>query len=122
MTLRRFRPAIPHEVDTAERCGITELVNDADVPEVSLARARVAPGVTTQLHVLDVREVYVVLSGTGLMRGGQEATIAVEAGDCIDIPAGTAQQITNTGADDLVFLCLCAPRFRWSGYRSLEDR
>jgi mannose-6-phosphate isomerase-like protein (cupin superfamily) len=36
------------------------------------------------------------------------------------IPAGTPQQIENTGTTDLVFLCVCSPRFRQEGYEALE--
>lgn len=118
--MRLFRPANPDEFDTAERCSITELMNDAGVPDVSLARARVAPGVTTQLHALDVREVYVVMAGTGRVDDGSGIGFDVGPGDCVDIPAGTPQRITNTGSGDLVFLCVCAPRFRAEGYRNLE--
>ena len=42
----------PPEFATDERCLITELLNDPACPEVSLALARVAPGVTTRLHAL----------------------------------------------------------------------
>jgi mannose-6-phosphate isomerase-like protein (cupin superfamily) len=58
------------EVWTAERCYITELFNDDAWPEFSLARCRVEPGVTTQLHALSVHEVYVIEQGQGLMRVG----------------------------------------------------
>ena len=37
------------------------------------------------------------------------------------IPAGTAQQITNTGPEDLVFLCVCTPRFTPNCYRDSES-
>ena len=35
-----------------ERCHIAELLNSADCPGVSIARARVEPGVTTVLHIV----------------------------------------------------------------------
>lgn len=107
------------EVPTAERCHILELLNRDDVPGVSLARARVEPGLTTELHALDVHETYVVLSGRGLMEGGG-AAFPIGPGDAVDIPAGAPQRVTALGDDDLVFLCLCLPRFRPEGYRSLE--
>ena len=116
--LRLFRPANPDEFPTGERCHITELMNDADVPQLSLARARVEPGVTTQLHALDVREIYVILSGHGVMDTGDGEALEVGPGDCVDIPAGADQRIRNTGDRDLVFLCLCAPRFTPACYRA----
>ena len=36
-------------------------------------------------------------------------------------PAGTAQRITNTGESDLIFLCVCMPRFTPDSYESLEE-
>ena len=45
-----FDPAV--EYYTVERCYINELSNTAGDPDVSIARARVAPGVTTRWHRL----------------------------------------------------------------------
>jgi mannose-6-phosphate isomerase-like protein (cupin superfamily) len=108
------------EVWTGERCYITELVNDAAWPEFSLARTRVEPGVTTQLHALDVHEVYVIESGHGRMRIGDNAPFPVGPGDTVTIPQHVAQNIENTGAEDLVFLCVCTPRFSQECYTSME--
>lgn len=109
------------EVYTDERCFIRELVNDAAWPEVSMARCRVEPGVTTQLHALDVHEWYVLEQGTGRVLVGDGPDRRVGPGDVVGIPAGTAQRIANEGDTDLVFLCVCAPRFRSAGYTSLES-
>jgi mannose-6-phosphate isomerase-like protein (cupin superfamily) len=108
------------EFYTSERCHITELFNDSSSPDASLARARVEPGVTTQLHALaGTREIYIVEAGNGLVEvDGRSA--AVGPGDRVDIPAGAPQRITNTGETDLVFLCLCTPRFVPEAYQSLE--
>lgn len=108
------------ETWTGERCYIRELVNRPDQEACSLARARVPPGVTTQLHRLRVREWYVVLSGHGDMTVGRRAGIPVTVGDVIEIPAGAAQQIHNPGPGDLIFECLCIPRFTPECYESLE--
>lgn len=108
------------EVWTVERCFITELVNTASQPEVSMARSRVEPGVTTQLHQLSVHEWYVIESGHGLMRVGDEPPCPVGPGDTVAIPKHVAQQITNTGHEDLSFLCICTPKFSQECYTSLE--
>lgn len=108
------------EIWTAERCYITELLNTAGQPEVSVARARVEPGGTTQLHQLSVHEWYVIESGHGLMVVGDEAPFDVAPGDTVRIPKHTAQQITNRGIDDLCFLCVCTPKFSQECYTSLE--
>lgn len=108
------------EVWTVERCYITELINTTSQPEVSLARTRVEPEVTTQLHQLSVHEWYVIESGHGLMRVGDEAPCPVGPGDTVTIPKHAAQQITNTGQEDLIFLCICTPKFSQECYTSLE--
>jgi hypothetical protein len=47
-----------------EGCFITELWNSPTDKEVSIARARVEPGVTTRLHSLkNVTERYIILKG-----------------------------------------------------------
>lgn len=107
---------------TEERCHILESWNDRLDPDVAIARARVEPGVTTARHVLEVDERYVILSGHGSVEvEGLEAT-EVEAGDVVVIPAGRAQSITNTGETDLVFYCVCTPRFEQRHYHDVEGR
>lgn len=105
---------------TGERCYITELLNSDRSPEVSLAVARIEPGVRTQLHSLTgIEEVYVVRSGRGVIEiDGVEQALA--AGDQAVVPASAAQCITNTGGDDLSCYCLCRPRFRPDCYVDLE--
>lgn len=108
------------EVWTEERCYITELLNDKALPDFSLARARVEPGVTTQLHALTVHEAYIIESGEGLMTVGEEEPFAVGPGEVVSIPVNSPQSIRNTGTGDLVFLCVCTPRFSQECYTSLE--
>jgi mannose-6-phosphate isomerase-like protein (cupin superfamily) len=110
------------EVFTAERCFILELSNRADDPDVSIARARVEPGVTTRWHLVrDTVERYVILEGTGEVEVGDSAARRVGAGDVVLIPASVRQRITNSGASDLIFLALCTPRFRPDAYEDLGD-
>jgi mannose-6-phosphate isomerase-like protein (cupin superfamily) len=108
------------EAWTGERCFITELVNDAEWPAFSLARCRVEPGVTTELHALSVLEFYVVERGSGRMRIGDAPPFEIGPGDTVTIPHQAAQSVANTGNEDLVFLCLCTPRFLPDCYTSLE--
>lgn len=103
---------------TEERCFIVETWNHLADPGVSLARARVSPGVTTARHALAVDERYLIESGEGRVEiGGIESDVA--PGDVVLIPAGTTQRISNLGEEDLVFLCVCTPRFEPAHY---EDR
>lgn len=110
----------PQEFWTDERCFITEFLNTADLPDVSVAKTRVLPGITTELHTLSVAEWYIIESGQGQMRVGNEPSYAVGPHDTVKIPAGCDQQITNTGDEDLLFLCVCVPRFTPDCYTSLE--
>ena len=111
------------EFFTDERCHILETWNDARDPGISVARARVEPGVTTELHVLDgVVERYLVTQGTGEMELDGQVTGLVGPGDFVYIPAGVPQRVRNTGAEDLVFYCICTPAWREGVYRSLEGQ
>lgn len=108
------------EFATPERCFITELLNHPSRPNASLARARVEPGVTTQLHALDVEETYVIEAGSGIMEVDGER-FRVGPGDSVLIPERVPQRIENDSLEDLIFLCLCRPRFRSEGYVNLES-
>ena len=109
------------EFDTAERCHIIEIGNDDGDEQVSVARARVEPGVTTAWHRLDgISERYLILTGTGRVEIGDDIVAEVGPGDLVRIPAGTRQRISNTGSEDLIFYAICAPRFRQENYQSLE--
>ncbi len=85
----------------------------------SMAVARVAPGQTTLLHRLRYSEVYHLLRGRGEMRVESE-TRAVEAGDVIYVPPGAAQQIENTGDEDLEFVCIVDPAWKPEDEEILE--
>jgi mannose-6-phosphate isomerase-like protein (cupin superfamily) len=117
--LRRFDAAT--EFDIAERCAIVELVNDPTDPAVSIARARVAPGVTTAWHRLHgTVERYVMLEGRGRVEVDGLPATELGPGDTVTIPALCAQRIANLGDTDLLFLAICTPRFEPGCYESLE--
>ena len=83
----------------------------ASIQNQSLAEATLAPGASTQAHFHGVtEEIYYILQGTGRMQIGPDARV-VGPGDGIAIPAGAPHRITNTGSEDLVFLCCCAPAY-----------
>lgn len=106
---------------TEERCYINELSNNADDDGCSIAQARVAPGVSTQLHaVKDTIERYVILQGQGRVYINNNPGQDVLSMDTIIIPAGVAQKIKNTGSEELIFLCICTPRFKQKNYLLLE--
>ena len=110
------------EFYTTEKCFITELSNTSDDPEVSIARARLAPGVTTNWHRLkDTAERYCIINGKGLVEIGEMSPQQVGSGDTVLIPPMCRQRITNTGAEDLIFLAICTPRFLPDNYEDIED-
>jgi mannose-6-phosphate isomerase-like protein (cupin superfamily) len=109
------------EFETRERCHVCEVANDAGDAGVSVARIRVAPGVTTAWHLLQgVDERYIIVSGGGRLELGDLSPAAVAVGDVVRIPAGTRQRIANAGPDDLVFWAVCTPRFTPACYVHLE--
>jgi mannose-6-phosphate isomerase-like protein (cupin superfamily) len=55
------------------------------------------------------------------MRIGTLALAPVGPGAIVVIPAGTPQQITNPGTTDLVFHCICTPRFTPGCYEALPE-
>ena len=118
--VERYRPQT--EVLIEEGCYIVELHNsDADAV-CSIARARLEPGKTTRLHCLDATvERYVILEGTGDVQIDRTTPQSVQVLDVVNIPAGVPQCITNTGQVDLIFLCICTPRFVVDNYRDLEE-
>ncbi|NEX19417.1 cupin domain-containing protein [Thiorhodococcus mannitoliphagus] len=104
-----------------EGCFILESWNSPDDPAVSVARARVEPGVTTRLHRLEgIVERYLILSGKGIVEVAGLQSKAVGVGDVVYIPAGCGQRIRNHGEVDLVFLAICSPRFQASAYQDID--
>lgn len=113
------RGAVGAEAAIDEGCLITELVNGPDCPGVSLALARVPPGVRTRRHALrGITERYVVRAGAGRMEiDGRVA--AIGPGDVVVVPPDAVQCVTATEGW-LEFYCLCTPRFTPEAYRDRE--
>jgi mannose-6-phosphate isomerase-like protein (cupin superfamily) len=106
----------------AEKCFITEWSNVPDDPDLSIAQARVQPGVTTRLHRLHgITERYVILSGRGRFEADALPPQDVGPGDVVFILPMCAQRIANTGQDDLIFLALCTPRFVPEAYEDVDE-
>jgi mannose-6-phosphate isomerase-like protein (cupin superfamily) len=112
------KPNPKDEFYTDERCWILEVWRDN---AVTVARARVARGVTTKAHLLrGVVERYLIVEGRGIVTLGKGAPKEVGPGDVVTIPPKVSQSITNSGACDLIFYCICTPPFTQSCYKSLE--
>jgi len=116
--LIRNSSTCPHE-RVVDRSVLCELLHPDKIPDArdlaySIAHAIVPPKEAILPHVLKKStEIYYILEGTGLMYIGNE-TAPVQPGDCILIPPGSVQHIANTGAGDLVFLCVVSPKWQAS--------
>ena len=105
------------EFYTPEKCLIVELSNTPGDPDMSIAQARVKPGVTTRWHRLrGIAERYYILSGKGRVEVGELSARDVNLGDIFLIPPMCRQRITNIGRVDLLFLAICTPRFTNAAY------
>jgi len=110
------------EFYTLEKCYITELSNTPDDPDVSIAQAKVKPGVTTRWHrLMGTVERYYILHGKGSVEIGKLSPKEVKPGDIVLIPQMCRQRITNIGSEDLIFLVICTPRFSSDVYKDIED-
>jgi len=116
-----FQTDLSKEFYTEEGCHIVEILNDPSSPHISLARARVEVGKKPRLHALtSTTEVYHIIQGQGRVYiDGQEREVM--PGDTVVIQPDIDQSIINTGQDDLIFLCLCHPRFDSSNYTDTEE-
>ncbi|MCP4408825.1 MAG: cupin domain-containing protein [Gammaproteobacteria bacterium] len=116
------RQDLSSEFYTHEKCFIVELSNSADDEGLSIARARVEPGVTTRWHRLKKSgERYYILSGVGRVEVGSMAPEDVNPGDVVIIPPMCRQRIMNTGHEDLVFLALCTLPFTTDDYEDIDE-
>ena len=102
-----------------EGCFIQEILNHPKA-KTSLARAWVPSGMITRWHSVAIHEYYLIESGRGSVELDYQVGFNVAASDNVSIPPHTPQRICNTGDQDLVFLCLCTPRFTPESYQSLE--
>jgi mannose-6-phosphate isomerase-like protein (cupin superfamily) len=119
-TIRHHDPATEYYTD--EKCFIVEVSNSDADPDLSIARARVAPGATTRWHRLDgITERYVIISGQGRVEIGALPPAPVGPGDVVLIPPMCRQRITNTGKADLIFMAICTPRFKAAAYEDIDE-
>jgi mannose-6-phosphate isomerase-like protein (cupin superfamily) len=108
--------SLPHErvIDRSLLCELLhpDKVTGAEALECSIAHAIIPPGESTLPHLLKrSTELYYILEGAGEMHIDNE-TATVAPGQCILIPPQARQWIRNTGKDNLVFLCIVAPRWQ----------
>jgi mannose-6-phosphate isomerase-like protein (cupin superfamily) len=113
--VERFNLSDMTSFTTADGSAIRELAgrlpDTGPATHQSLAEATLEPGGETAEHLHpQAEEIYFFTSGTGRMRlGGEESVIG--PGDCVVIPPGTPHKLFNTGQENLVLLCCCAPAY-----------
>jgi len=116
-----WKQTVAREFLTPEGCSILETYDESADDSMSIARARVGRGVTTAWHALDATvERYIIAEGCGRVEVGDFPPTDVAPGDVVIIPPGVRQRIANTGNGDLIFYCICTPRFQTAAYLSLE--
>lgn len=104
-----------------EGCYVEEWLNNQDHSAMSIARVRVEPKQSTQLHALkNTVERYVILEGSARVTVGDKEW-HVAAKDVVVIDAETPQRIQNLQKSDLVFLAICTPRFEVGNYTDLSE-
>jgi mannose-6-phosphate isomerase-like protein (cupin superfamily) len=101
---------------------IRELMHPAlhNNQQQSLAEATIPVGCKTKLHRHgQSEELYHITTGRGHMTLGDEV-FAIEVGDTVCIPPGTAHCVENRGDSELVILCCCAPAYSHADTELLE--
>lgn len=122
MHLARYEDLKPYV--TADGSTIREWAGPGYSParNQSLAEATVAPGEATTAHYHGrSEELYLVTAGQGRLRVGDEER-DVKAGDCAVILPGTVHKLWNTGDEDLVVVCACAPAYSHDDTFLVEEK
>jgi mannose-6-phosphate isomerase-like protein (cupin superfamily) len=103
------------EFVAGDRTRLRELLHPAKQSlsiHYSLAHARLAPGEVSLKHRLRTSEVYYILEGQGRVYVNDEACM-VGPGDCVYIPPEASQHIESLGPDELAFLCIVDPAWKF---------
>ncbi len=101
-----------------EGCHIIEILNNEQYPDISISRARVEPHQSTEVHYLNKTvEIYYILQGSGKAIIDNKE-LPIKPGDLIHIPPDVDQHVINESDQDLLFLCICTPRWTPDIYKS----
>lgn len=119
--IKRAKASI--EFLTDENCYVSEVANDSGDEQVSIARVRVQPNITTEWHkLIGTSERYIITSGTGSVEIDSSEPVMVEEGDIVRIPPDIRQRIKNIGKKDLIFYAICIPPFKSSNYLEVTEK
>jgi mannose-6-phosphate isomerase-like protein (cupin superfamily) len=102
------------EITAGDGTRLRELLHPQRDPagvRYSLAVARLAPGQSSLPHRLKTSEVYYLIEGKGEMHVDNEAA-RVQAGDAVYIPPGATQRLSNSGPEEIAFICIVDPAWQ----------
>ncbi len=118
----KFETKQENEYYIDEGCHIIEIMNTVENPDISISQARVEPFQSTELHSLKhTFEYYYILKGEATVQVGNNE-YEVKKGDLVKIDILQPQRISNHLSTDLLFLCICTPRFKHDNYISEKPR
>ena len=92
---------------------ISELLHPAvhGNKNLSFAQAVIEPGCTTIIHMHKIsEEIYHVVQGVGMMTLGEEK-FSICQGDTVCISPNLFHNVENTGLEQLIIYCCCAPPY-----------
>jgi len=93
---------------------------NSSIKNQSLAEATVpVGGSTTEHYHPKTEEIYFIIKGYGKIKIKDELR-NISVFDGIAIPPGTPHKLWNTGQEDLVLLCMCAPAYEHADTVLLE--
>lgn len=99
--------SIPHEAWGSD-CSAWRLLT---LPDLAVAEEVMPPGTTEKRHVhRRARQFFYVLSGTLSMEREGCETVALEAGEGIEMPPGIAHRAHNASQKPVRFLVISAPQ------------
>jgi len=85
----------------------------------SIAQFTLESGKKSILHKISSSEIYYILEGEGDL-GIDKDTVHLQKDDSAFVPPNSKQFIKNTGANNLIFLCIVEPAWKKEDEVSLE--
>lgn len=85
---------------------VYQVIDNIDLKTLTLSKTVLKPGKNTTGHRHENEEIYIFMSGNGLLETDNEAVWNVEPNDIFLINSQDFHKVYNTGAEDLVFVCV----------------
>jgi quercetin dioxygenase-like cupin family protein len=85
--------------------------------QITITRVTMAPGAVSERHVHRTSEqTWMVEQGSATLLLDDGKTRPIQAGDVVRTPPGVTHGVTNTGADELVYLSITTPPEDFSSF------